>query len=275
MGPAQQLSSMAAWGTGPPAAAADLCLLRSERNAAPPPSSPIVATAVSRLSRRPHAPSQCLTCPAATHRLCEHHASVEMWGQCLSPPRAVQAREKAETTGLDTATACAHDVLLPRTLSAGEVPRTGAARTPASSVPGPPQRAQGLNQCDSDLAAETTPLRSLKGRTLAAVGGGGGGGGGRSSSIAAGLSLRLPRPVREGANAEAAAASVQQQQEFTRMICLPKGILARLLGLPDGEEPKLPMDALFRVSIAGVIQEDSAQQVGHRHVIWATSGSVG
>lgn len=43
---------------------------------------------------------------------------------------------------------------------------------------------------------------------------------------------------------------------------LSKAILARLLKLPKGEQPELPMDALFRVSILGVVQENSEQEVG-------------
>ena len=43
--------------------------------------------------------------------------------------------------------------------------------------------------------------------------------------------------------------------------CLSKAILTKLLGLPEGEQLVLPMDAIFRVSILGAVQEASEQKV--------------
>ena len=74
------------------------------------------------------------------------------------------------------------------------------------------------------------------------------------------VGIRVPRVplTRAGAAAKKAIAAARRKSRPR----IRKAELAELLGLPAGEQPKFPMQVLFRVSILGVVQKSSQQKVG-------------
>ena len=87
------------------------------------------------------------------------------------------------------------------------------------------------------------------------------GGGGSSASFKAAAALRLTLPTRAGVaaeeSAEAAAAAAARMKPKPRSLVLLKTEFTRLFGK---QQPELPMEALFCVSVMGVEQRDTEQK---------------